>query len=56
MSLKDNVAVTTGGFAGLIPAMLKPEEIDSLALFLASDEPLQINGAIIPGDGGWMAL
>jgi NAD(P)-dependent dehydrogenase (short-subunit alcohol dehydrogenase family) len=40
---------------GVIPAQLKPEEIASLALFLASDESVHINGAIIPADGGWSA-
>jgi NAD(P)-dependent dehydrogenase (short-subunit alcohol dehydrogenase family) len=43
-------------FAGLIPAMLDPEDIANLALFLASDESRYINGTIIPADGGWKAV
>ena len=42
-------------YYGVIPATLKPEEIAQLALFLASDESVHINGAIIPIDGGWAA-
>jgi len=43
-------------FAALAPAYLEPEDIASLALFLASDESRHINGAIIPADGGWDAV
>ena len=43
-------------FAALAPAYLDPEDIASLALFLASDESRHINGAIIPADGGWDAV
>ena len=46
-------AARYGAYQALIPAMLKPEEIASLALFLASDEAKHVNGAIIPIDGGW---
>ncbi len=42
-------------YYGVIPAQLKPEEIANLALFLASDESMHINGAIIPADAGWTA-
>lgn len=42
-------------YAALIPAVLDPEDIAALALFLASDESRHINGAIIPADGGWTA-
>lgn len=42
-------------FYGLIPAQLKPIDIASLILFLASDEARYINGAVIPADGGWLA-
>lgn len=42
-------------YYGVIPAQLKPEEIANLALFLASDESMHINGTIIPADAGWTA-
>jgi NAD(P)-dependent dehydrogenase (short-subunit alcohol dehydrogenase family) len=42
-------------YQALIPATLKPEEIARLALFLASDEAMHINGAIIPIDAGWVS-
>ena len=45
-----------GAFAALAPANLDPTDIASLALFLASDESLHINGAIIPADAGWAAV
>lgn len=44
-----------GLYASLIPAVLDPQDIAALALFLASDESRHINGAIIPADGGWTA-
>lgn len=48
-------AQRAGAFAGLIPAYLDPEDIAALALFLASDESRNINGAVIIADGGWKA-
>ncbi len=45
-----------GEFHALIPAFLAPEDIANVALFLASDESRQINGAIIAADGGWAAV
>jgi NAD(P)-dependent dehydrogenase (short-subunit alcohol dehydrogenase family) len=44
-----------GAYAALIPATLQPADIAALALFLASDESRQINGAIIAADAGWTA-
>ena len=43
-------------FAALIPAILEPDDIANLALFLASDESRSISGAIIPADAGWKAV
>ncbi len=43
-------------FAALAPAYLQPGDIAALALFLASDEARQVNGAVIPADGGWAAV
>jgi NAD(P)-dependent dehydrogenase (short-subunit alcohol dehydrogenase family) len=45
----------TGVFIAAMPGMLKPTDIANLALFLASDESRNINGAIIPADAGWSA-
>lgn len=45
-----------GAFSALIPAMLEPQDIATLALFLASDEARFINGAVIPADAGWKSL
>ncbi len=49
-------AERAGTFAALAPAYLDPTDIAALALFLASDEPRHINGAIIAADGGWAAV
>ena len=49
-------AQRAGQFAALAPAYLEPTDIASLALFLASDESLHINGTIIPADAGWAAV
>jgi len=35
--------------------MAQPEEIASLVAWLVSDEAVNVNGAIIPSDGGWSA-
>jgi NAD(P)-dependent dehydrogenase (short-subunit alcohol dehydrogenase family) len=45
----------TGAFHAIISALLDPEDIANLALFLAPDESCYINGAIIPADAGWRA-
>ncbi len=44
-----------GAYAALVPVFLDPEDIASVALFLASDEARHINGAIVVADGGWTA-
>ncbi len=48
-------AARAGEYASLIPAVLAPEDIASLTLFLASDEARHINGAAITADAGWTA-
>ena len=37
------------------PDPAPPEQVASVAVFLASDEAARINGAAIPVDGGWIA-
>lgn len=49
-------AARAGAFAALAPAYLDPGDIAVLALFLASDESRNINGAIIPADAGWATV
>jgi NAD(P)-dependent dehydrogenase (short-subunit alcohol dehydrogenase family) len=39
----------------LNPGMGEPEDIASVASFLASEEARFINGAVIVADGGWTA-
>lgn len=45
-----------GKWHAVMPATLKPLDIAQLALFLASDDSVHINGAIIPADAGWAAV
>jgi NAD(P)-dependent dehydrogenase (short-subunit alcohol dehydrogenase family) len=45
----------TSSVYALIPATLTPDDVASLALFLASDAARMINGAVITADGGWSA-
>lgn len=42
-------------FTSLMPGLLEPEDIASVALFLASDAARGINGDVIVVDGGWTA-
>jgi NAD(P)-dependent dehydrogenase (short-subunit alcohol dehydrogenase family) len=42
-------------YAALMPAMLAPEDIAAVTLFLASDEARMVNGVIVPADAGWTA-
>ena len=51
---KEGAALTALGLS-LNPRYGKPEEIASVAVFLASDESGFINGQCIQVDGGWTA-
>ncbi len=49
-------AARAQSFAALAPAYLEPDDIAGLAVFLASEDSLRINGTIIPADAGWAAV
>ena len=49
-------AARAGAFATMIPGYLSADDIANLALVLASDESVHINGAVITADAGWKAL
>jgi len=42
-----------GPFQGLIPALATAEKLAASITFLLSDDGVNINGAILPSDGGW---
>ena len=44
-----------GTFIALAPAYLDPDDIATLAVFLASGEARCINCAIVTADAGWTA-
>lgn len=54
--LEPTGAARAGVFGGIIPGFLSADDIANLALFLASDESVNINGAIITADAGWKAV
>ena len=39
-----------------IPPVASPDEEAALICFLLSDDASNINGAIVPCDGGWSAI
>lgn len=61
MSSIDQTKIDQESFAKIQPVhagatrMAKPDEIASLVLYLLADEAINVNGAIIPSDGGWFA-
>ena len=44
---------TTGVGMAINPAFGMPEQIASVALFLASDDASFVNGSVVTVDGGW---
>ncbi|MUG95979.1 SDR family oxidoreductase [Scytonema sp. UIC 10036] len=53
LSLKDKVAVITGGGSGI--GVIQAEEVAALAVYLASDSAKMITGQIFTIDGGQQA-
>ncbi|GAB7044310.1 MULTISPECIES: SDR family NAD(P)-dependent oxidoreductase [Catenuloplanes] len=43
----------TGPFMRLIPGVAMPEHLAASITFLLSDDGININGAVLPSDGGW---
>ena len=44
---------TTGVGMAINPAFGMPDQIVSVALFLASDDSSFVNGSVVIADGGW---
>ena len=40
----------------LIPGLASAEDLAASITFLLSDDSVNINGAILPSDGGWSAV
>lgn len=47
--------VAIGRFAGLIPPIATAEQLAASITFLLSDDGVNVNGAVLPSDGGWSA-
>ncbi len=45
-----------GKYMGNIPGMANPEEVAAGIAFLAAEEASNLNGVILPCDGGWSAV
>jgi NAD(P)-dependent dehydrogenase (short-subunit alcohol dehydrogenase family) len=56
--MKSQHAATVLGpiLQALIPAPVEPERLADVITWLASDDSANINGAILPSDGGWSAI
>jgi NAD(P)-dependent dehydrogenase (short-subunit alcohol dehydrogenase family) len=44
-----------GGFFGLMPPIATAEQLAASITFLLSDDGVNVNGAVLPSDGGWSA-
>ena len=45
-----------GATEATLPSVATPEQVASAIAFLLSDDAANINGAILPCDGGWSAI
>ena len=53
----EHAAATLGPIMGTtVPPVAQPEEEAALICFLLSDDASNVNGAIVPCDGGWSAI
>jgi NAD(P)-dependent dehydrogenase (short-subunit alcohol dehydrogenase family) len=43
------------GFFGLMPPIATAEQLAASITFLLSDDGVNVNGAVLPSDGGWSA-
>ena len=57
-SMKSALAVARQGplLQSVVPPPAEADDIAAAIAFLASDEASNINGAILPSDGGWSVL
>lgn len=53
MSMSEFGRERTGGFMQLIPPVSTAEQLAASITFLLSDDGVNINGAVLPSDGGW---
>ncbi|MFI5592389.1 SDR family NAD(P)-dependent oxidoreductase [Amycolatopsis sp. NPDC051758] len=44
-----------GGFFGLMPPIATAEQVAASITFLLSDDGVNVNGVVLPSDGGWSA-
>jgi len=46
-------AARTGPILATLPSLATGEQLAALITFLLSDDAVNVNGAIVPSDGGW---
>ncbi len=51
-----HAAETLGPYLAMIPRVAQPEELAAAITWLLSDDASNVNGVILPCDGGWSAI